>query len=297
MEVLNGLEQSVAAVFGDTSSEARANILSSFKEGAIKYLVNVNVLTTGFDAPNIDGVVLLRPTASPGLLYQMVGRGFRINEGKEDCLVLDYGNNILRHGPIDAIRVRAEKKRKKSDLSKEDAPAKECSECRSLVAIHYTSCPECGHEFPRQERSPNHSSQASDEAVLSTEDVSSVDYEVEGIRFRPHSKKKGVDENGAYIYSTSMKVEYEIGWNTYVSEWICFEHEGYARKKAEGWWKVRSNEPVPSTIEEAIELCRFGAIKKTVGIIVDEREEYPRILSYLFGGFPTQEEIDKQLSA
>ena len=296
MEVLNGLEQSVAAVFGETSSNGRANILASFKEGAIKYLVNVNVLTTGFDAPNIDGVILLRPTASPGLLYQMVGRGFRINEGKEDCLVLDYGNNILRHGPIDAIRVRAEKKRKKkSDLSKEDAPARECAECRSLVAIHYTSCPECGHEFPRQERSPNHSSQASNEAVLSTDDVSSVDYEVQGITYRSHTKyiKDGVLPGR---FSRSMRVQYEIGWNTYVSEWICFEHKGYARKKAEGWWKVRSNEPVPSTVEEAVQLCRFGAIKKTVGIIVDEREKYPRILSYLFGGFPTQEEIDKQLS-
>jgi DNA repair protein RadD len=122
-----------------------------------------------------------------------------------------------------------------------------------------------------------------------------VDYEVEGITYRSHTKhiKDGVLPGR---FSRSMRVQYEIGWNTYVSEWICFEHEGYARKKAEGWWKVRSDEPVPSTVEEAIELCRFGAIKKTVGIIVDEREKYPRILSYLFGGFPTQEEIDKQLS-
>ena len=66
----------------------------------MKYLVNVNVLTTGFDAPNIDCVALLRPTNSPGLYYQMVGRGFRLCEGKTDCLVLDFGGNVLRHGPV-----------------------------------------------------------------------------------------------------------------------------------------------------------------------------------------------------
>ena len=95
-------------VTGDTPSAERERILRRFKgesfatdlfdgkTGTLKYLANVNVLTTGFDAPNIDCVVLLRPTASPGLYYQMTGRGFRLHESKTDCLVLDYGGNILR---------------------------------------------------------------------------------------------------------------------------------------------------------------------------------------------------------
>ena len=65
----------------------------------MKYLVNVNVLTMGFDAPNIDCVALPRPTNSPGLYYQMVGRGFRLHR-QTDCLVLDFGGNITR--PVDA---------------------------------------------------------------------------------------------------------------------------------------------------------------------------------------------------
>ncbi len=82
-----------------------------FEHEPLKYLVNVNVLTTGFDAPRIDCVALLRPTLSPGLFYQQVGRGFRLWPGKENCLVLDYGGNVLRHGPVDQIRVRDSSRR------------------------------------------------------------------------------------------------------------------------------------------------------------------------------------------
>lgn len=90
-------------VTGETISRMRQMYLNKFKRGEIKYLVNVDVLTTGFDATNIDAVALMRPTLSPGLYYQMVGRGLRLNDAKENCLVLDYGGNIERHGPIDAI--------------------------------------------------------------------------------------------------------------------------------------------------------------------------------------------------
>ena len=96
----------VATVFGETADAERDRVLADFKAGAIKYLVNVNVLTMGFDAPNIDCVAMVRPTLSPGLYYQMVGRGFRLHPGKENCLVLDFGGNVLRHGPVDAIRIQ-----------------------------------------------------------------------------------------------------------------------------------------------------------------------------------------------
>ncbi|MFN5959317.1 MAG: DEAD/DEAH box helicase [Planctomyces sp.] len=93
-------------VTGATPDGVRAAILGRFRsggEGGLKYLCNVNVLTTGFDAPHIDCVALVRPTMSPGLYYQMVGRGFRLHPGKTDCLVLDFGGNVLRHGPVAAI--------------------------------------------------------------------------------------------------------------------------------------------------------------------------------------------------
>ena len=73
-------------VCGDTPTAQRDELLERFRTGALSYLCNVNVLTTGFDAPNIDCVALLRPTMSPGLFYQMCGRGFRLHPEKKDCL-------------------------------------------------------------------------------------------------------------------------------------------------------------------------------------------------------------------
>ena len=77
-------------VIGDTPSKEREEIISDFKEKRIKYLINVSVLTTGFDAPHVDLIAILRPTKSIGLYQQIVGRGLRLSPGKEDCLVLDY---------------------------------------------------------------------------------------------------------------------------------------------------------------------------------------------------------------
>jgi hypothetical protein len=92
-------------ICGETLPSQRDEVIGRFRNGDLKYLCNVNVLSTGFDAPNIDCVALVRPTLSPGLYYQMVGRGFRLHPGKTDCKVLDFGGNVLRHGPVDRLRL------------------------------------------------------------------------------------------------------------------------------------------------------------------------------------------------
>jgi DNA repair protein RadD len=69
-------------VSGETPIPERDATLGRFRRGELKYLCNMNVLTTGFDAPHFDCVALLRPTMSPGLYYQMVGRGFRLHPGE-----------------------------------------------------------------------------------------------------------------------------------------------------------------------------------------------------------------------
>ena len=157
-------------VCGETPNGERDELLARFRReqnsglferAPLKYLCNVNVLTTGFDAPNVDCVVLLRPTLSAGLYYQMVGRGFRLHPGKSDCLVLDYGGNVLRHGPVDQLQVV--EKRGDGDGP---APAKECPSCRALIAPAYAICPQCGHEFPPPERK-KHDSQATNGGVFS----------------------------------------------------------------------------------------------------------------------------------
>jgi len=112
-EVMDSLpKERSAIVHGGTGKSERERIIADFQDMKIKYLVNVAILTTGFDAPHVDVVAILRATESVGLLQQIVGRGLRLlrpdmagdlyaiaHSSKPDCLVLDYAENIERHCP------------------------------------------------------------------------------------------------------------------------------------------------------------------------------------------------------
>lgn len=99
-EVLASLPPELSAlVTGETPMREREAILRAFKAERLKYLVNVAVLTTGFDATHVDVIAILRKTESVGLLQQIVGRGLRLHPGKADCLILDYTTNIEDHCP------------------------------------------------------------------------------------------------------------------------------------------------------------------------------------------------------
>lgn len=122
-EILGLLPMGSALVTGETEIEERDEIITDFKLKKIKFLVNVSVLTTGFDAPHVDVIAILRPTESVSLYQQIVGRGLRLSPGKTDCLVLDYtgvGHDIF------------------SPEIDEDRP----SENSVVVDI---LCPQCGH--------------------------------------------------------------------------------------------------------------------------------------------------------
>ncbi|PKF60698.1 ATP-dependent helicase [Psychromonas sp. psych-6C06] len=86
-------DENASLVIGDTPIDERDRIITAFKNQQIKYLVNVSVLTTGFDAPHVDLIAILRPTASLSLYQQIVGRGLRLSEGKKDCLVMEFAGN------------------------------------------------------------------------------------------------------------------------------------------------------------------------------------------------------------
>ena len=102
----------------------------------------MGVLTTGFNAPGVDLIAMLRPTKSTGLYVQMAGRGTRLAPGKADCLVLDFAGNVARHGPIDAV------KPKRPGTGEGEAPVKVCPDCQSILATAVRVCPDCGHAFP-----------------------------------------------------------------------------------------------------------------------------------------------------
>jgi len=99
-EILKALPDGQAKiVIGDTEDSERDKIIEEFKEKKFKYLVNVSVLTTGFDAPHVDVIAILRPTESVSLYQQIIGRGLRLHSNKKDCFILDYtgmGHDIYR---------------------------------------------------------------------------------------------------------------------------------------------------------------------------------------------------------
>ena len=262
-------------VCGDTSSTDRTETLQRFKDGQLKYLVNVNVLTTGFDAPNIDCVALLRPTNSPGLYYQMVGRGFRLHPSKENCLVLDFAGNILRHGPVDALQIE------NKTPGTGEAPAKECPNCLALIHAAYATCPDCGHEFPPPERE-KHEEHATTEGVLSGE-ITDNEYDVREVVYSVHTKR-GADE----FAPKTMRVEYQTGFNQWTSEWVCPEHNGWTRQKFEKWWSERSSYPPPETAQDAVALANDGALAETKAITVRSiaGERFDRVIRYELGEKP-----------
>lgn len=249
------------------------------KRPVVKYLVNIGVLTTGFDATNIDCVVLFRITASPGLYYQMVGRGFRLDTSKKDCLVLDYGNNIVRHGPVDSMSINSQ--RGGSGQGVGDAGAKVCPYCQLLLHLGYGVCPECGYEFSTGVVI-NHDGTASEESILSGV-IEETEYEVQSVNYNKHVKRNAPEDA-----PKTMRVEYRIGFNDYQSEWVCFEHTGYARTEAEKWWKKRSDLPVPADVDEALEHAILGKLADTTAITIraESGKRFDKIIHHVLGAKP-----------
>ena len=249
-------------IFGETDPDERANTIEEFKNGELKFLINNDVLTTGFNARNVDCVVLARSTMSPGLYSQMVGRGLRTHDSKENCLLLDYGNNITRHGPIDRIYIPETRKGKKGT-----APVKECDNCHSMVHLSVRKCPDCGEDFPVNENA-RHGGSASEANALSTQQNT---YKINHVWYDIHEKKK---KDGSI--SQTLRVDYEWGYRCFTKEWVCFEHSGFARDKAEHWWRTHAvdpNSPIPSTIEEAQKRCEQGEVKKVLVIHTEKPED------------------------
>jgi len=94
-----------ATISADTKKRERESVLAKFKSGEIRVVTNVGVLTTGFDFPELDCVILARPTQSVALYYQMVGRGVRIAEGKDKARVIDVCGNVKRFGKIESFEI------------------------------------------------------------------------------------------------------------------------------------------------------------------------------------------------
>jgi len=249
-----------AVVHSKMSDTQRDTIIADFKKGIYRALVNNNILTTGFDMPGIDLIGCLRPTMSPNLWVQLLGRGTRpvyalgydletihgrlaaIAAGsKKECLVLDFAGNTRRIGPVnDPMVPKAKGKQKR----KGDAPVKVCEVCNTYNHASVTHCTQCGEEFPKHTKLEQH---ASSNEVISREKKEKVIappeiFKIDLVTYEKHSKAGSPD---------SVKVNYRCGLRSF-SEWVCFEHTGFAYHNAKIWWTKRSVEQIPETTNNAL---------------------------------------------
>ena len=264
-------------VTGKTPQEERSDIIDRYKKGEIRCLVNVAVLTTGFNAPEIDLVVLARPTRSPVLYIQMIGRGLRTAPGKDDCMVLDFGNVIGELGPIDKVNVPRRSGVQKPKDDQPEAATKRCPSCGEVCFVQQRYCYICSYSFVQQ----NLEHRASDKEILSI-DEKPVWYEVISVNYYKHNNTKDSTK------PPTMRVDYALDIGGTASEFICFEHEGFALEKAVRWHFKRSVQPCPDTVDDALKI----KYKWPSSVKLKKDGKYYQVMDYEF-----PEEVDPYLNA
>ena len=258
-------------VTGDTPKDERDAILEALKDGRIQCVTNANVLTTGFDAPNIDLIVLLRGTTSPGLYVQMLGRGMRLHRDKANCLVLDYAGNVEKHGPITHVKPPAVAKKRGPRESTPNVWTI-CPQCREPNPGRASECGTCGHTFEKPE-GVKHGTEATDMEIMEVRDNRERGewVDVDSVRYHRHEKDGKLP---------TMRAEYRCGMSRY-SEWVCMAHPpGFARGKAIEWWLMRNGGEPPDNIGTAI--MKAIGLTKPSRIRVAKKDRFWEILDYDF---------------
>lgn len=213
-EVLDDYGVPADCITGETPKKEREQIISDFKAGKIKALTNANVLTTGFDYPDIDLIAMLRPTMSASLYVQMAGRGMRVKSHTDHCLVLDFAGVVAMHGPITAVQPP-----KKAGQGDGEPPVKVCENCFELCHISARECPACGNPFPEP---------AKKKLKLHHDDIMGIegkDFEVTSWSWRRHISKASGSLMLACTYYGGLS-------DKPITEYLPVLHDGYAGQMA-----------------------------------------------------------------
>lgn len=261
-------------VSGDTpKKELNGEIIPAFERGEIQYLLNCNLMTTGYDIPCIDAVVVARSTVSKGLFEQVVYRGTRTYENKKDFLLVDMGGNLMRHGGLGSPTRETQKKKGEVITPK----GKVCPECESFIEpINLSECTECGYVFIKDEpRKINHETEADTQSQAVHNPI--VRYEVTDQFANIHTKRS--------TGSKSIAVTYMCPAAPYrsVKEFFAVHHESdFPRVKANQYLN-KLNHPYNGNMkEDSLEtvMLHFDNIPKLKAITVDTSEKYVRVIGY-----------------
>jgi len=273
-----------AVVTGETLPIERAETLRRFVAEELRFLVNVDVLTTGFNAKCVDAIAILRATMSPGLFCQMVGRGLRLHPSKVNCLLLDFGGNIARHGSIDDENFGRSEGKGRAGVAAQNGRGKQCPSCELDVAVASTVCPECNFLFPRNIE-PKHDTTA-DESSQLTGAMPPEEWDVKDVIVKVHTKKD--DEEAPQ----TVRVDYVVSKTGeagnlaqhVIPEWVCPGHTGFARSKFLAWWDARSICDPPDNAPDAVALINMGVCRRPVRITTKKDGRWHRITECFFEG-------------
>lgn len=284
---------------GDTPREERSAIIRRYRAGETKCLVNVAVLTTGFNVPEIDMLVFMRPTRSPVLYIQCTGRGLRTvyasgydlqttkgrlesikNSSKKDCLILDFGQIIENLGAIDKVKLnKTYKNMDKEPEEKKIRDFKRCPVCSEICEPTQKYCLNCSYNFIAEIELQE---KASKQAIMSTDELPQT-VKVYGWNKERgfNAKKENAIPNLKVIYFTSIGE---------IFQWICYEHpkHNYGYKLAEVWHKKVSSDPMPSNVMEALK-CNFNMPTE---LLVKKEDKFYKVLDLMFNEVKEEEELD-----
>ena len=262
-----------AVVTGETPNQDRDKILADFESGKLHALCNVGVLTEGWDAPRTDCIALLRPTQSVGLYVQMCGRGMRLHDNKENCLLLDYGENVARHGCLDEVEPG-------ESLPGRYKP-KICASCNAINSPSAKECIECGQVFEstqskvlwtKKEREVARRTKAEKQAVLSDERKASA------------PKNKPITDIHASVVKSKNGSEYCQVVFTVEGEFfpkkmpLMFGHPTAHNMAVRKWKKITTKWGSPSQPWMAAELINSGAFDTISEIIVQKQGKYENVV-------------------
>jgi DNA repair protein RadD len=231
---------------GQTPSVERKDLVADYKAGMVKCLVGCDVFSTGFDAPAVDLIAIVRPTCSPVWHVQSSGRGTRPAPGKTDCLILDFAGNFSRLGPIDAPYVRAKGARARND--DDVALTRNCPHCAAIIAARSKTCPICDTVLeaePKPRRTDALAVRAAGHAII----TGAGPLPVRGVSYSLHHKPGRPD---------SIQIKYQVDGFRFrtISEWLCAWHPGIAGQQARQEWhrRLRPGAPhqIPGNAAEAV---------------------------------------------
>lgn len=210
---------SAISVTGDMPKKEREQAIADFKSGKITAITQVGCLNVGFDHPDIDLLVMARPTLSPGLYLQQAGRGMRPKSNGGDCLVLDFAGVVAMHGPITSITAHS----KSSGDGSGKAPTKTCEACGEICHAAVRECPACGNAFEIKRKDAD--LRLHDDDIMGWGDGLRK-MEVIDWKWRKHiSRQSGREMVVCTYYGANLS-------DMPVTEYLTIYHDGYAGSRA-----------------------------------------------------------------